>query len=141
VDVVLFARSLRAMIALVDRCPDTRFVLDHLGKPEIRARRQEPWASEVAELALRPNVACKLSGLTTEADRHRWVVDDLRPYVEHALSVFGAERILYGSDWPVVDLAGGLRRWLTAVEKLLDPLPARARTAIFGDNAERIYEI
>ncbi len=139
VDLVLFARSLQATIALVDACPDTQFVLDHLGKPLIREGLREPWASELRELALRPNVDCKLSGLPTEADRAHWSTADLRPYVEHAFECFGAERLLFGSDWPVVNLAGGLRRWLGAVGELLEQLDQSTRSGILAGNARRIY--
>ena len=139
VDLVLFPPSLRATIDLVDACPGTRFVLDHLAKPPIREGGWEPWASEFAELALRDNVACKLSGLPTEADRDRWTVDDLRPYVEHALSCFGPDRLLYGSDWPVVNLAGGADRWLAAVQTLLSQLEASERDAVLAGNAARVY--
>jgi L-fuconolactonase len=93
----------------------------------------------LTELALSPNVACKLSGLATEADRSAWTTDDLAPYVEHALDCFGPERLLYGSDWPVVNLAGGLGPWLDAARTLLGGLPPRQRAGIFGSNAARIY--
>jgi L-fuconolactonase len=139
VDLVLFPPSLPATIRLVDACPGTRFVLDHLAKPPIRAASWEPWASELAELALRDNVVCKLSGLPTEADRGRWTVDDLRPYVEHALACFGQDRLLYGSDWPVVNLAGGATRWLAAVQTLLAHLDHSERNAVLSGNAARVY--
>jgi L-fuconolactonase len=139
VDLVLFPRSLRATIDLVDTCPGTRFVLDHLAKPPIREGGWEPWASELAELALRDNVVCKLSGLPTEADRDGWTVDDLRPYVEHALANFGPDRLLYGSDWPVVNLAGGAAQWLAAVRTLLAHLDASERNVVLSGNATRVY--
>jgi L-fuconolactonase len=139
VDLVLFSRSLAATIALIDGCPGTQFVLDHLGKPSIRERRREPWAQEIAELALRPNVACKLSGLPTEADRANWTAGDLAPYTEHALACFGPERVLYGSDWPVVNLAGGLTRWFAAVKGLLAGVDELDRDAVLRRNAERVY--
>lgn len=141
VDLVLFPRSLSATIALVDRCPDTQFVLDHLGKPPIRARECQPWADEIGELARRPNVACKLSGLPNEADRDDWTTADVRPYVEHGIAAFGCDRILYGSDWPVVNLAGGVERWFRAVGELLEGLSAAERRAILGENAARIYRV
>ncbi len=141
VDLVLFARSLRKTITLVDRCPETQFVLDHLGKPPIRTGACQPWADDIAELARRENVACKLSGLPSEADRDRWTTGDLRPYVEHAITVFGYERILYGSDWPVVNLAGGLPGWFSAVCSLLEQVPQDERRAILSCNAARIYGV
>lgn len=141
VDLVLFPRSLPATIALVDACPETVFVLDHLAKPPIRERGWQPWATDVRELALRQNVVCKLSGLPTEAERDRWTVGDLRPYVEHTLECFGPMRLLYGSDWPVVNLAGGARRWLAAVEQLLQELDPQARHDVLDRNAGRVYGI
>jgi L-fuconolactonase len=141
VDLVLFSNSLAASIDLVDAAPRTQFVLDHLGKPRIREHLFEPWATELRELALRPNVVCKLSGLTTEADRDAWSVDHLKPYVEHALGCFGPERLLYGSDAPVASLAGGHRRWLEAVRDLLAGIGADQRAAILGGNARRVYSL
>lgn len=141
VDLVLFPPALAATITLVDACPETVFVLDHLAKPPIRERGWEPWATDFRELARRPNVVCKLSGLPTEADRERWTVDDLRPYVYHALECFGPDRLLYGSDWPVVNLAGGARRWRAAAEELLAELDAPARLCVFANNARRVYGI
>jgi L-fuconolactonase len=114
-------------------------VLDHLGKPPIRGSRPPSWAQNLTELALRPNVACKLSGLPTEADRANWRTCDLAPYAEHAITCFGPDRLLYGSDWPLINLAGGLRRWFTAVEELLEDLDSSERDDILGCNAARIY--
>jgi L-fuconolactonase len=141
VDLVLFNRSLRATINLVDACPQTYFVLDHLGKPPIRDRLREPWESTFRELALRPNIACKLSGITTEAQHDAWTQADLLPYIETALEAFGHRRLLYGSDWPVVNLAGGAARWLTTAKRLLPGLDRPSDEAIFGRNAERIYAV
>jgi L-fuconolactonase len=141
VDLVLFPRSLRTTIDLVDACQETQFVIDHLAKPPIRAHGWEPWASEFRELALRGNVTCKLSGLPTEADRDLWTVEDLRPYVEHALACFGPDRLLYGSDWPVVNVAGGAARWLAAVQILLGQLDPAERKAILLENASRVYGV
>ena len=139
VDLVLYSPSLAATIDLVDASPQTRFVLDHLGKPRIRERLLEPWRTELRELALRPNVVAKLSGLGNEADREHWSAADLRPYVEHALECFGTDRLFYGSDWPVSNLGGGHGRWLAAVRELLAGLDDKATAAIYGGNARRVY--
>jgi len=141
VDLVLFSSSLGAVVQLVDACPDTQFVLDHLGKPRIRERIFEPWRSELRELALRPNVVCKVSGLPSEADPASWTVSDLSPYVGHALDCFGAERLLYGTDWPLTDLAGGQRRWFDAVRRLIGGLGTNEQEGILGGNARRIYGV
>jgi L-fuconolactonase len=141
VDLVLFNRSLPATINLVDACTQTHFVLDHLGKPSIRDRLREPWEKSFRELALRPNIACKLSGMPTEANHASWTPEDLRPYIETALESFGPGRLLYGSDWPVVNLAGGAGRWLATARQLLSGLDSLSQDAIFKNNAERIYGI
>jgi L-fuconolactonase len=141
VDLVLFSRSLAATIRLVEGCPGTTFVLDHLGKPPIREKRTAPWADQIHELGLLPNVACKLSGLTTEAGHTTWTRDDLKPYVEHGLECFGSNRLMYGSDWPVVNLARGHKPWLQTVTDMLSGLGAHERLGILARNARAIYSI
>ncbi len=131
-------RHLSRLLVLADRHPELPIVVDHLAKPFIATRKLDPWRADMAALAARPNVVCKLSGMVTEAARD-WTVDDLRPYAEHVIGVFGPARILFGSDWPVVDLAGGYSRWLSAAEALTAHLPSADRAAIFGGNAERLY--
>jgi L-fuconolactonase len=139
VDLVLFPRALPAVLDLVDACPGTQFVLDHLGKPDICRREWEPWASQIRRLSELPNVAAKLSGLVTEADPSSWTPADVRPYVDHALETFGPDRLLYGSDWPVLDRAGGHARWLEALVELLDTVTAGERQSIFSATARRVY--
>ncbi len=108
--------QLAANVELVRQCPDTQFILNHIAKPDIRAAAFEPWASQMSELASLGNVVCKISGATTEADLSSWTIDDVRPYVEHALTVFGEDRVLFGSDWPVVTQAATYPRWVETVE-------------------------
>jgi L-fuconolactonase len=138
-DVCIYHHQLASVIRLVDECPEVRFVLDHLGKPGVRASLLEPWQTELAELAARPNVWCKLSGLFTEADTKNWKPADLQPYLTHALGVFGADRVLYGSDWPVCHLAGTMRDWVSAVHAAASPLGAEAMKKIFAQNARHCY--
>ncbi len=126
--------------ALAGRHPRLRIVLDHGGKPEIAARRMEPWAEEIAALARCPNVTCKLSGLVTEA-ASSWRAEDLRPYAAHLLHAFGAERMMWGSDWPVVDLAGGYAAWREASLALLDGLPEAGVARILGGTATEVYRL
>jgi L-fuconolactonase len=133
--------QLPACLELVRACPGTTFVLDHAGKPDIQDERFDPWRAHIAALSDRPNVVCKFSGLVTEADPESWTVDALRPYVRHLLGCFGPERLLYGSDWPVVKLAGGYGRWLDAALELLEVLPARERAAVLSENARRVYRL
>ncbi len=131
--------QLPACIELVRACPGTSFVLDHAGKPDIRRGALDPWRTHIAELARLPNVVCKLSGLVTEADAATRTPAALRPYVDHLLACFGAERLLFGSDWPVVNLAASYGRWLETALELLEPLSAGERAAVMGDNTRRIY--
>src|SRR4051794_30488776 len=124
---------------LAQRCPDVTIILDHLGKPAVAQGRLDPWRDDLAALAECPNVACKLSGLTTEADHQAWRPDDLRPYIEHALECFGPERCLVGSDWPVATLATTYERWFEVLLEFLADLPSPAREAILAGNASRVY--
>jgi len=140
-DLVLFHPSLKAAIELVRQCPEVSFILDHLGKPPIREHELQPWSIRIAELAALPNVVCKISGMTTEAEQKSWTVDDLAPYFHRAVECFGWDRLLFGSDWPVCNRAGGYDRWLRAVEQLLAGVAAADRTKFFTANAVRIYRL
>ncbi len=133
--------QLPACAALVRACPETTFVLDHAGKPDIRGGLRDPWRAHLAELARLPNVVCKLSGLVTEADPATWTPAALAPYVEHLLSCFGPGRLLFGSDWPVVNLAANYPRWLETALDFLAPLSEKERAAIMSQNARRIYRL
>jgi L-fuconolactonase len=143
-DALVRPRHLPVLLELTDRHPTLRVVIDHAAKPDLARWRPgdaafRAWAGQLATLAGR-GLACKLSGLATEA-RPDWQVDDLRPYVEAVLAAFGPERVLWGSDWPVVDRAGGYRRWRQATEALLGALPAAARRAVLGDTARQTYRL
>lgn len=140
-DLCCFHHQLPAVIRLVRACPGTRFILDHFGKPGIRAGLLDPWRAHLGELATLPNVDCKLSGLITEADHAAWKPADLRPYVDHALATFGPSRLLFGGDWPVSKLAGSYLRWLDTARELVAQLPSADQDAIFRRNAERVYRL
>ena len=133
--------QLGEVLTLVERCPETRFVLDHCGKPAIRGRQFDPWAAHIARLAEHENVCCKLSGLLTEADAATRRDDDLRPYAEHVLERFGVARVMYGSDWPVLTLAGTYADWYGFTERLTAAWSAAERRAFYADNALRIYKL
>jgi L-fuconolactonase len=140
-DVLVYERHLPTVIDFVDRFPGQRFVLDHLGKPDVRGGRIEGWRQHLRRLARFPNVWCKLSGLVTEADWNAWTPGQLRPYVEIAAECFGAGRLMIGSDWPVCTLAGGYAR---AIEPVLDCIagwPAHDRDAVLGDTARRFWNL
>lgn len=140
-DLLVRARELPAALALARSLPDVRFVVDHLAKPLIAARAGEPWSMRIGLFQSLDNVACKVSGLVTEADWSGWQVEDLRPYVERAIAVFGAGRLLFGSDWPVCLLAAGYGQVLDAARQLTDALSTSERAAVFGDNARAIYRL
>jgi L-fuconolactonase len=138
-DLLLKPPHLPAAIRLVDRFPAQPFVVDHLAKPEISLRRLSPWREQLAELARRPHVLAKLSGLVTEADWDQWEPADLRPYLDHALECFGAHRLMIGSDWPVCLCAAPYEAALEAVFAWAQALGPQDRAAILGGNAARFY--
>jgi L-fuconolactonase len=123
---------------LARACPDVTFVLDHLGKPDVRGRRLDPWRADLAALGRQPNVVCKLSGLGTEAGPG-WTAATVRPFLVHALEVFGPERCMFASDWPLVTVDGSHERWTDAVLDVLEPHRAGERAAVLGETARRIY--
>lgn len=138
-DLLVRSRELPAAIDTVQSLPDVRFVIDHLAKPPIRDGDQEHWASLIRPFGREPNVWCKVSGLVTEADWAEWRPADLRPFVDHAVDVFGARRLLFGSDWPVCLLAGTYDEVLQAARESLAGLTPTDRAAVFGDNAVEVY--
>jgi len=140
-DICCRHHQLAAVVELVRRCPQTSFILDHAGKPGIRDGLLDPWRAHLRELAALPNVACKLSGLVTEADPARWTTEQLRPYVAHLLETFGPARLLFGGDWPVVKLASIYARWLETAQTLLAPVSSIETAAIFHHNATRFYRL
>jgi L-fuconolactonase len=123
---------------LLDRHPQLPCVIDHAAKPDIASASWQPWADNMAALAAGSNCYCKLSGLLTEAGA-RTDDDALRPYVEHLLQCFGAQRIMWGSDWPVLTLAGSYGDWVQQSERLLKHLSVREQEAIFGATANTFY--
>ena len=140
-DLVLRPDQLAAAAGLVRSNPDTRFVLDHLGKPPLASGDVAAWRADLAEMAAQPNVAAKLSGLTTEADWEAWTTAELGDAVDHALEVFGPERLMFGTDWPVALLAGTDATWPRVLAVLLEGLGTDAQQAIFGGNARRVYKL
>ena len=140
-DILIYERHLPIAIQFVDRHPNQKFLIDHLAKPRIRAAEISPWRENIREIARRPNVWCKLSGIVTEANWQSWTTDTLRPYVEIALEVFGPQRILAGSDWPVCTLATNYQRWWQTLEAMLSSLSASEQDAVFGGNAIEIYNL
>jgi L-fuconolactonase len=135
-----FTRHLPAVSKVLERVPHLRAVIDHLSKPEIKAGRMQPWQDLMRDVALHPNVYCKLSGMVTEADDRNWNVAQLRPYADHVMEQFGEGRVIFGSDWPVCLLAASYDQVYSVTRTLVtNCLGARALDAVFGGNAARFY--
>jgi L-fuconolactonase len=137
-DALIKPRHLRRLARVLERHPDLQVVIDHGAKPMIGAGEDAAWRADISAVAQYSNVACKLSGLVTEAPSN-WTIDDLSPYAEHLLSCFGPERLMWGSDWPVVNLAADYSRWWITADRLMDSLDAQAKARVFGGNAINTY--
>jgi L-fuconolactonase len=137
-DILIYERHLPQAIRFVDQFPDQTLILDHLAKPRIRDGVMEPWKALLREIARRPNLYCKLSGIATEADWSGWQPGDLEPYIDHALECFGPRRLMFGSDWPVALVATGYRRWFDTV---VDLLSASERERVMGGTAVEAYRL
>jgi L-fuconolactonase len=138
-DIVIRPEQLPAAAAMVAAHQKVMFVLDHLGKPPIASNDLSDWKRDLKAIAALPNVVAKVSGLITEADWATWKIDDIREAVDTALDAFGASRLMFGSDWPVVELAGGPVRWKQAVDELTSALSASERDQLFTLTASGTY--
>ncbi|MGH8325938.1 MAG: amidohydrolase family protein [Steroidobacteraceae bacterium] len=128
-------------LELVTRCPEAQFVLDHCAKPDIRGGDREPWATRLRAMAALPNVVCKISGLVTQADWARWRPEEILWYARLAADAFGPDRIMFGSDWPLNEAAGGFAKWYRVVAALTDTWSAAERASFLCGNAERVYRL
>ena len=128
-------------VELVRRCPEIRFVLDHIGKPPIRAGEFDPWRDDLRALAALPNVCCKISGVVTEADHDSWTREQLRPYLDHAIGAFGIDRVMFGSDWPVSELTHRYEEWVDIVEWAMSGSSESEMRKLFRDNAISFYRL
>jgi len=138
---------------LVDQCPDTRFVLDHCGNADPRwfgtasdgaespIRAREQWKRDLAEVAKRKNVVCKISGIVARVTPGVWAADDLAPIVNHCLDEFGPDRVVFASDWPVCTLGATLAEWVGALKQIVAGRPREEQRKFFHDNAQRFYEL
>jgi L-fuconolactonase len=140
-DLLVRERELPAARAVAQRLPELTLVVDHLAKPRIREAAMDPWAGELAALARHANVACKVSGLVTEADHQRWSLADLRPAWDTVLDAFGPRRLLFGSDWPVCLLAASWERWAGAVAEFVTPLSTDEADAMLRTTATASYRL
>ena len=141
-DLLILPHHLPYIIELLQRYPDLHAVVNHAAKPTIQKGVLDPWREYIAEIATYENVMCKLSGLVTEADHDKWQAADLVPYVTHVVDVFGPDRIMFGSDWPVCRLAGEYDDVLTALyDALPQQLSEHDHEKLFGHNAARFYQL
>ncbi|MDB6064347.1 MAG: amidohydrolase 2 [Pedosphaera sp.] len=140
-DVCIRPEQLPAVAELARRVPGVNFVLDHFGKPDVLGGNAGPWAAELKAFAALPNVVCKISGLTTEADWQNWQPAGLKFYFDHALECFGFNRVLFGGDWPVATLATSYERWVETVLSMVASAGDVDRLKLFQTNAERIYHV
>ncbi len=138
-DLLIFPRQLPAAIELVQQFPEQPFVLDHIAKPPIKTGALYPWRELIRELAACPNVMCKVSGMITEADHANWTREQIAPYLTVVAESFGAERLMYGSDWPVCLLAGSYDRVFKLADDSFAAWDEAARRRVFGGNAQRFY--
>jgi L-fuconolactonase len=140
-DILVYPHQLPAAVELAARFPEQQFVLDHLGKPEIRRGKRGTWLGHVRALGARTNVSCKLSGLVTEADVSSWKAADFAFYLDTAFEIFGPRRLMIGSDWPVCLLAGEYARVIDVVAAHVAGLTRETRAGVMGGNAARIYAL
>ncbi|HYC24626.1 MAG TPA: amidohydrolase family protein [Roseiarcus sp.] len=140
-DICIFHHQLPNTLEMVRRCPEVFFVLDHIAKPGIKAGLLDPWRQRIREMAALPNVVCKLSGVTTEADHAAWTREQLRPYIEHVVDCFGVDRIMYGGDWPVSELAGSYVQWVETLDWATSRMTKSEKRKLFRDNAIKAYRL
>jgi L-fuconolactonase len=140
-DICIFHHHLPNAIRMVRQCPEVRFVLDHIGKPGIKAGLSDPWRQHMKEMAELPNVTCKISGVSTEADHRNWTREQLKPYIAHAIDAFGFDRVMYGGDWHVLELVGTYPQWVEIVDWVIEGASATEKRKLFRDNAIRVYRL
>jgi L-fuconolactonase len=140
-EICIYHHQLGPIVDLVRRLPNVTFMLDHIAKPPIRTGSLEPWRTRMAELAALPNLMCKLSGLITEADHASWQPADLRPYIDSVVDAFGFDRLVFGSDWPVLTLAGGLPQWVGILDEALAGASEEELRCFWVENAQAFYRL
>lgn len=140
-DICIFHPQLANTIKMVAQCPDVQFILDHIGKPDIKNGLLDPWRAELKTLSAFPNVWCKMSGLVTEADHANWTKAQLKPYIDHVLECFGFDRVMYGGDWPVAYQATEYPRWVETLAWAVEGCSDDELKKLFRDNAIAFYRL
>jgi L-fuconolactonase len=140
-DILIYHHQLKPALEFVSKFPEQAFVIDHCAKPDIANKKMEEWKSLMQEMAKHPNVHCKLSGLFTEAKWKQWSPNEFYPYLDTVFEAFGTDRLMYGSDWPVMLLSGMYVQWKSLLEKYMENFSEDERAKIFGENAVDFYRI
>ena len=140
-DLLIHPRHFESTLSCVAQNPEQRFVLDHMAKPAIKVKAFKEWAAFMEKLSTFPNVYCKISGLVTEADWENWTIADFQPYIQHVIHCFGKDRVMFGTDWPVCQLAASYEQVIEIVETALVDFSEAEKAAFFGGNAARFYGI
>ena len=135
------AAQIPGMIELARQVPECNFILDHHGNPNVKDHVWQPWADNIRELASLPNVVSKISGIVSNADPDNWTLDDIKPYVRHCLECFGEDRVIFGSDWPVVNLPASYSRWVDALDAITVDFSDAAKCKLWNENAKRFYRL
>ena len=142
VDLLCTSNQLHSVVELLKRVPHLHAVIDHIAKPQIAAQAFEPWRSQMAEIAANPGICCKLSGMVTEADHQHWSSEQIIPYIRHAIDLFGYDRVMFGSDWPVCLLAASYDDVIGLLEQAVDAqVTPEEREKLFGRNAAAFYRL
>jgi len=140
-DIGINFRQLGPSVEMVRRCPETQFILDHIGKPNIREQKMEPWKGQIEDLATLQNVVCKVSGVATETRGEEWEIEEVAPYIEHVLTCFGEDRVVYGGDWPVVLNGSSYKRWAETLEQITASRSDEFKRKLWNTNAKKFYRL
>jgi L-fuconolactonase len=140
-DILIYPDQLGYTQQFVKAFPDQRFVIDHIAKPDIKNKNIEKWAKGIKAIAKYGNVWCKVSGMITEADWQNWVLIDFKPYLDVIFGTFGPKRVMFGSDWPVCNVAGGYNQMLSVVQHYVSKLSVDEQTRFWGLNAVEFYKL
>ena len=137
-DALILPKHLSIFKQFITKYPDLKIVIDHCAKPDIKNNIFQPWADQMAEIAEHKQIYCKLSGLVNEAG-NGWTMADIKPYAEHVLNIFGTNRVMFGSDWPVVNMASDYQKWKEICDRLTDKMTQQQKNNIFGKNVSIFY--
>ena len=140
-DILVYHHQLKPALEFISRFPEQKFVIDHCAKPDIANKKMDEWKSLIGEIAKHPNVFCKLSGLFTEAKWKEWSAGEFYPYLDVVFNAFGTDRLMFGSDWPVMLLSGIYVQWKSLLEKYMENFDEEDREKVFRGNAIGFYSL